>query len=106
MKNDVYFLQLDKLDDLVRMMASSMRAPPIHHTKVKGEHVYFIPASMGLGKSIVYFFKSNEEIKERYVVLDAVNDKISFSDELSTKPTLQHFPVISVKTQNLLPQDL
>jgi len=47
-----------------------------------------------------------EKVEKKYIVLDTVHDKISFSDELSTKPSLQHFSIVEVQAQNILPTDI
>lgn len=68
-------------------------------------HVYFLPASLALGKEIIYFVKVKEKVEKKYIVLDMVHDKISFSDELSTTPSLQHFSIVEVTSENILPKD-
>jgi len=101
----VHFIQLEKLEDIIRMMSTSVRAPPLHHKEVRNGHIYFLPASLALGKSVIYFVKVKEKVEKKYIVLDMVNDKISFSDELSTTPSLQHFSIVEVTSENILPMD-
>ncbi len=106
LSDEVKYVQLEKLEDIVMMMSASMRAPPLHHKEVKDGHIYFLPASLALGKEGIYFVKVKEKVEKKYIVLDSVHDKISFSDELSTKPSLQHFSIVEVKAQNILPMDI
>lgn len=106
MNNEIKYLQLEKMEDIIRMMSASMRSPPLHHKKVKDGHIYFLPASLALGKAVIYFVKVKEKVEKKYIVLDTIHDKISFSDELSTKPSLRHFSIVEVKTQNILPTDI
>lgn len=106
MNNDTKYVQFEKMEDIIRMMSASMRSPPLHHKEAKDGHVYFLPASLALGKAVIYFVKVKEKIEKKYIVLDAVHDKISFSDELSTKPSLRHFSIVEVKAQNILPTDI
>lgn len=106
MNNEIKYLQLEKMEDIIRMMSASMRSPPLHHKKVKDGHIYFLPASLALGKAVIYFVKVKEKVEKKYIVLDTIHDKISFSDELSTKPSLRHFSIVEVKAQNILPTDI
>jgi len=106
LNNEIKYVQLEKLDDIIKMMSASMRSPPLHHKKVKDGHLYFLPASLALGKAVIYFVKVKEKVEKKYIVLDTLHDKISFSDELSTKPILKHFSIVEVKAQNILPTDI
>jgi len=106
LNNEIKYVQLEKLEDIIRMMSASMRSPPLHHKKVKDGHIYFLPASLALGKAVIYFVKVKEKVEKKYIVLDTIHDKISFSDELSTKPSLRHFSIVEVKAQNILPTDI
>jgi len=105
LNNEVNYIQLEKLEDIIRVISASIRAPPLHHKKVKDGNIYFLPASLALGKSVIYFVKVKEEVEKKYIVLDTVHDKISFSDELSTKPSLQHFSIVEVTSENILPRN-
>ena len=106
MNGETKYVQLEKSEDIIKMMSTSMRSPPLHHKEAKDGHAYFIPASLALGKEVTYFVKMKEKVEEKYIVLDMVHDKISFSDELSTKPSLKHFQIVEVKAQNILPDVL
>ena len=106
MNGETKYVQLETLEDMIKMMSASMRSPPLHHKEVKDGHVYFIPASLALAKEVIYFVKMKEKVEKRYIVLDMVHNKISFSDELSTKPSLKHFQIIEIKEQNILPMDV
>jgi len=106
LNSEIKYVQLEKLDDIIKMMSASMRSPPLHHKKVKDGHIYFLPASLALGKAVIYFVKVKEKVEKKYIVLDTIHDKISFSDELSTKPSLKHFSIVEVKAQNILPTDI
>lgn len=104
MNEELKYVQLEKVEDIIKMMSTSRRAPPLHHKKVEGGHIYFLPASLALGRGVIYFVKMKEKMVKKYIVLDVVHDKISFSDELSTKPSLKHFQIVEVKAQNILPK--
>ncbi len=103
MSREEKYVQLERLEDLVRMMASSMSPPPIHHVKVGRRHVYFLPASIGIGRAVIYFAEAGEAVEKRYAVYDTIRDRVSFSDEISTAPSLKYFPLVDVKAQNVLP---
>ena len=105
MNDEVRYVQFERLEDIIKMMSASMRAPPLHHKEAKDGHICFLPASLALGKEIIYFVKLKEKMERKYIVLDTVHDKISFSDELSTTPSLQHFSIVEVTSENILPKD-
>ena len=106
MSGEIKHVQLGKLEDLVKMMATSISPPPLHHVKAGDKHIYFIPASLGMGKAVIYFVKSEEAIEKKYVAYDTIHDKIAFSDEVSTKPSLKQFLIIWVEAQNILPKEV
>lgn len=106
MNSETKYVQLEKLEDIIKMMSASMRAPPLHHREVKDGHLYFIPASLAIGKEVIYFVNIKDKVEKKYIVLDMVHNQISFSDELSTKPSLKHFQIVEVKAQNILPTGL
>lgn len=106
MDEELKYVELEKLEDIIRMTSASERSPPLHHKEVEDGHVYFLPASLALGKAVIYFVKTEEKVGKRYIVHDMVQDQISFSDELSTKPSLKHFQIVEVKEQNILPKQV
>jgi len=106
LNDEIKYVQLEKLEDIIKMMSASMRSPPLHHKKVKDGHIYFLPASLALGKAVIYFVKVKEKVEKKYIVLDRIHDKVSFSDELSTKPSLSHFLIVEVTSENILPRDI
>jgi hypothetical protein len=63
LNNKIKYVQLEKLEDIIKMMSASMRSPPLHHKKVKDGHIYFLPASLALGKAVMYFVKVKEKWK-------------------------------------------
>jgi len=103
MSEDMKYIKLGKFEDVVKMLVTSMRPPPLHHINTGKKHVYFIPASIGLGKSVIYFVETEESIDEKYIIYDTMQDKFSFSDKISTKPSLKYFVIVEVKEQNVLP---
>lgn len=92
----------EKLEDIIKMMFPSMMSPPLHHKEVNDRHVYFIPVSLALGREVIYFVKMKEKVGKKCVVLDMFYNKMSFSDEFSTRPSLKHFQIVEVKAQNVL----
>lgn len=106
LSDEVKYLQLQKLQDLIRVTSASRGSPPLHNKEAKDGHIYLLPASLALGTAVIYFVKTKEKVEKKYIVLDVVHDKMSFSDELSTKPSLKHFQIVEVKAQNILPRNL
>jgi len=104
LNDEVNYIQLERLEDIIRIMSTSTRPPPIHRKKVEDGHVYFLPASIAVGKSIIYFVKVKEKVEIKYIVFDRIQDEISFSNELSTKPSLSHFSIVEVTSENMLPR--
>jgi len=101
LNNEIKYVQLEKLDDIIKMMSTSMRSPPLYHKEVKGGHVYFLPGSMA-----IYLVKVQEKVENKYIIVDTLKDKISFSDELSTKPSLIYFTIVEVTSENIIPTDI
>ena len=101
LNNEIKYVQLEKLDDIIKMMSASMRSPPLHHKEVKDGHVYFLPGSMA-----IYLVKVKEKVENKYIIVDTLKDKISFSDEHSTKPSLIYFTIVDVTSENILPTDI
>jgi len=63
LNDKVKCVQFEELEDIIKMMSASMRAPPLHHKEVKDGHIYFLPASLALGKEIIYFVKVKEKVE-------------------------------------------
>ena len=105
LSGEVKYVHFEKLEDIIKVMPASIMPPPLHYKEVKDGHIYFIPASLALGRAVIYFVKIREKVEKKYIVLDMIHDKISFSDEPSTKPSLKHFSTVEVKAQNILPTD-
>jgi len=61
---------------------------------------------LALGKAVIYLVKVKEKVENKYIVLDTLHDKISFSNELSTKPSLKHFTIVEVTSENIMPTDI
>jgi len=100
------YIELEKLEDLVKIIAVAQRSSPIYYVKLGNTHVYFLPATLGFRGFLIYFIKTETEVKEKYIIYDAINDKISFSNETPTKPSLSYFIIVKVKAQNVLPKVL
>lgn len=94
---EIKYIQLANMDNLLTLLINSMRPPPLHHIAVKKKHVYFIPASIGLGQSVVYFAISDQKMDKKYIIYDTINDRIEYSDKISNKPTSRSFPIIEIK---------
>lgn len=106
MDDELKYVELEKLEDIIRMTSTSEHSPPIHHKEAEDGHIYFLPASLAFGRAVIYFVKIKEKVKTRYILHDMVNDKISFTDEMNTKPTMKQFQIVEVKAQNLLPKQI
>lgn len=104
MSDEIRYIRLGKLEDIIKMIVTSMRPPPLHYLNAGKKHVYFIPASLGFGSSVIYFVVLKKPIENKYIVYNTMQDKFSFSDEISTKPSLKHFVIVEVKSQNILPK--
>lgn len=106
MNDELKYVELEKIEDIIRMTSTSEQSPPLHHKEVEEGHVYFLPASLALGRAVIYFVKIKEKVDKKYILHDMMEDQVSFSDELSTKPTMKNFQVVEVKEQNLLPKEV
>ena len=99
---EIKYIQLANMDNLLTLIINSMRPPPLHYMAIKKKHIYFIPASIGLGQSVVYFAISDQKMDKKYIIYDTINDRIEYSDKISNKPTARSFPIIEIKDQNIL----
>jgi hypothetical protein len=102
--DNIGFLELGNIEELVKIIAVAGRPLPIYKASIKREYVYFVPSALGLGATLIYIVKMKKDIKEKYVVYDSIHDRISYSSVFQTKPSLSHFPIITVKNQNILPK--
>jgi len=95
------YVKFKRLEDLVRLVALSL-TPIIQHTTIKNKHVYFIQSVPLLGRPLIYFFESDDEIEKRYIIYNKFKDEISFSDKLSTDGQSVSIPILEVEKTNLL----
>lgn len=99
------FVQLESLRDLVMLVASSPTMNVIQHLRTGGGHLYFIIGGT-LREIFLYFVKEDEAIDGRFVVYNTYSGEMSFSEKLRTDPNLTSIPVVEIRNQDLLPEDL
>jgi len=86
------YVQLQSLRDLVMLVASSSTMNVVQHLQSGEAHLYFI--------------KMEEAANGRFVVYNTYTGEISFSDKIRTDPNLTSIPVVEIKNQDLLPEEL
>jgi len=99
------FVQLKSLRDLVMLVASSPSMNVIQHLQSGGMHLYFIIGGT-LSEIFLYFVKVEDAIDGSFIIYNAYTGDISFSDRLRTEPNLNSIPVVEIKNQDLLPEEL
>lgn len=104
MSEQVRYVQLKDLDDMVRFVAFSP-TPFLQHIEIKGKHIYFIQAIFRRGV-ILYYIERREKIPEKYIVFHRLSGKITFSDVVSTDANLSHIPILEVHRQNVFTEDM
>lgn len=89
------------------LMVVQMPAPVIHRIKRGKEFVYFTYFQLVPARTmVIYYLRSNERIKQRFVVYDRIHSSVSFGDKLTTGPNLIHVPIVDVKKEDVLPKKL
>lgn len=99
------FVQLDSLRDLVMLVASSPTRNAIQHLRSGVDHLYFIIGGT-LTEIFLYFVKEDEAIDGSFVIYNTYSGEISFSERLRTEPNLTSIPIVEIKSQDLLPDEL
>ena len=99
------FVQLDSLRDLVMLIASSPTMNVIQHLQSVDMHLYFIVGGT-LSEIFLYFVKEEEAIEGSFVIYSTYTGEITFSDKLRMDPNLNSIPVVEIKNQDLLPEEL
>ena len=99
------FVQFDSLRDLVMLVASSPTRNVIQHLPLGGDHLYFIIGGT-LREIFLYFVKEDEAIDGSFVIYNTYTAEISFSERLMTEPNLTSIPVVEIRNQDLLPDEL
>ena len=99
------YVQLQSLRDLVMFVASSSRMNVIQHLPSNGMHLYFIIGGT-LREIFLYFIKTEKAVDGRFVVYNTYTAEIDFSERIRTDPNLTCIPVVEIKNQDLLPEEL
>ncbi|MCX8175785.1 MAG: hypothetical protein N3E48_00955 [Candidatus Bathyarchaeota archaeon] len=102
LSQELSYIQLKKFDDLVRLVSLSL-TPVLQHVKLNdGRHVYFIQASLMVGKPLIYFYEGNEEFKGKYVIYNRFKDEITFSEKPSSDAQSLPILILEVEKTNIL----
>ena len=99
------FVQLNSLRDLVMLVASSPTMNVIQHLQSGDMHLYFIIGGT-LREIFLYFLKEEEAVDGSFIVYNTYTAEISFSEKLRTEPNLTSIPIVEIKNQDLLPEEL
>jgi len=99
------FVQLESLRDLVMLVASSPTMNVIQHLKNGDSHLYFIIGGT-LSEIFLYFVKQTEELDGGFITYNTYSGEVGSSDRLLHEPSINSFPVVEIKNQDLLPKDL
>ncbi|RLI04553.1 hypothetical protein DRO26_04365 [Candidatus Bathyarchaeota archaeon] len=100
MTQDLIYIQLKKMEDLIRLVVLSP-TPFIQHTIIEGKHVYFVQGTLSLGRPVIYFFQGAEEIQKKYVVYNRFKDEVGYSDQPSSDGQTVSIPIIEIEKTNL-----
>lgn len=100
MAEKLIYVQLKRIEDLVRLAALSI-TPMVQHITLENKHVYFIQSVPLLGRPIVYFFEGKEKIDKNFIIYNRFNDGITYSDKLSTDGQSVSIPIIEIEKTNL-----
>jgi hypothetical protein len=99
------FVQLAEIRDIVMLVASSPTTNVIQHMKWNDKHLYFIVGGT-LSQVFLYFVKLDEGIDGSFIIYNSYSGEISVSDSFNNDPNMNSFPIIEIKNQDLLPEDV
>lgn len=105
MSKEGRYIQLQNLEDLVKIIAGSPTAF-IHHLDFEKKHIYFVSVIFAGGGSLTYYVKLDEKVDKKYITFNAVNGKIDYREAFAMDANVVYVPIIEVKTQNVLPLEI
>lgn len=102
---EIYYIELDELDDLIRLVTYSP-TPILHHLKLNGGHMYFARVAFRGESRLVYYVVTEKVVSGKYVVYNFLKGSIEFSDTVSTDTGLRHVSVLEVSSQNIFSKEM
>ncbi len=101
-KEKTGLIELNSLIDLVHLI-SKLPFHSINYTELGGKHYYFVIASGIPGfKNILYFYRKDKPITEKYIIHNSLEDTISFGNTLERRGGINILPLITIKNQNII----
>lgn len=100
MVKKLIYVQLKRIEDLVRLTALSI-TPMVQHITLEDKHIYFVQSVPLLGRPVIYFFEGKEKIDKNFIIYNRFNDEITYSDKLSTDGQSVSIPIIEIERTNL-----
>ena len=98
---DLCYIQLKKLEDLVRLVSSSQTLF-LQHIALNGKHIYFIQSMLSLSKPMVYLYQDMKPIEKKYIIYNRFKDEVAFSDIASTDGQSVNIAILEIENTNLL----
>ena len=103
-KRKIKLIEVETMRDLISLSAGPMgTVNRVHHLNIKGNHLYVLIG--GVPGSVVLYFIIADEIKEKYIIYNNLEDNISYSDKKISNPQTMHIPIIHIKRQNLVKEE-
>lgn len=99
------FVQLRELRDLVMLVASSPPTNVIQHMTWENKHLYFVVGGT-LSQVFLYFIKLDEPIEGKFIIYNSYSGEMGVSEKVNNDPNMNTFPIIEIKNQDLLPEDV
>jgi hypothetical protein len=99
------FVQLKTMKDLILLVASSPTMNVIQHLENKNAHLYFIIGGT-LSEIFLYFVKQNTPSEGNFITYNSYTGEIGSSEKIKHEPNLNSFPIVEIKNQDLLPEEL
>lgn len=101
-KEKMGLIELDSLIDLVHLIVQT----PFHsvnYTELGGKHYYFVISGGIPGFArILYFYRQDEPLAEKYILHNSLDDTISFGNTLERRGGINILPLIIIKNQNII----
>jgi hypothetical protein len=99
------YVQLKTVRDLLMLVASAPNASVIQHLENNGSHLYFIVGGT-LHEVFLYFVKEKTPLGGNFITYNSYTGQIGSDEKVVHEPNVSSFPVVEIKSQDLLPEEL
>lgn len=87
------------------LVASAPNVNVIQHLEYNNSHLYFIVGGT-LNEIFLYFVKEQKPLGGNFITYNSYSSQIGSSEKVVHEPNVSSFPVVEIKSQDLLPEEL